>query len=397
MARSTFEDASMEGWDRPRAEALADAGRLRHVDALRGIAALLVVWLHVANLSRTLSPRGHGLDDFAASLDVGRIGVVVFFLISGYVIPFSMRPSSPAPIGAFAIRRVFRIYPAYWLSVPLAAYAFYWSAGAAFPAGELLANLTLLQSAFGLRHAEGVYWTLVVEVAFYALCVALLLTRSLFDARRLALLAAAFALAHVFAMFMLWLGRPIVSIPTAFWPLNLSVMLWGALYRLDIEGKCDRFSSTLLRALGVLFVVALPVGASLATDSRVIYATAYAIAFVVFLAGMRFVRIETKLTDWLGRISYSIYLFHPIVFEPIYVWLLGKPADSPWRTQHSVVYLSVTLVLTLAVASLVYRYVEAPSIRLGHRLASAWEKRAARSQTLPAPAAAPVIVEAPAG
>jgi peptidoglycan/LPS O-acetylase OafA/YrhL len=389
----------MKGREGPPATALADsAGRLRYVDALRGIAALLVVWLHASNTFCSLSPQAHWFDTLASSIDVGRIGVVVFFLISGFVIPFSIKRTNAAPVGTFAIRRIFRIYPAYWLSVPLAAYAFYWSAGAGFSAGELLANLTLLQRLLGARHAEGVYWTLLVELAFYALCIVLLLTRSLFDARRVALLASVLALAHVFAMFMLWLGRPIVSVPVAFWPLNLSVMLWGALYRLDSEGECDRFSALLLRALGVLFIVGLPIGASLAVHTRVIYATAYAIAFIVFLVGTRFVRVETRVTDWLGRISYSIYLFHPIVLQPLYVWLMGEPADSPWRAQPSAIYLAVTVALTLAVASLVYRFVERPAIRLGHRLATAYEKRSALPPAKPVlPATAPAIAEAAAG
>ena len=397
----------MEGREGSRAAALANgAGRLRYVDALRGLAALLVVWLHASNGFRSLSSQGHWLDTIASSIDVGRIGVVVFFLISGFVIPFSIQRTSAAPIGTFVIRRILRIYPAYWLSVPLAAYAFYWSAGAGFSAGELLANLTLMQGVFGARHAEGIYWTLVVELAFYGLCIALLLTRSLFDARRVALLATVLALAHVFAMFTLWLGRPIVSVPVAFWPLNLSVMLWGALYRLDTDGECDRFSALLLRALGVLFIVGLPIGASLAVHARAIYATAYAIGFVVFLVGMRYVRVETRATDWLGRISYSMYLFHPLVLQPLYLGLIREPADSPWRAQHAGIWLAVTIALTLVVASLVYKYVEAPAIRLGHRLANAWERRALRTRVVPAtptasivPAkpAAPVVAEAAAG
>ena len=49
--------------------------------------------------------------------------------------------------------------------------------------------------AFGVRSAEGVYWTLLVELVFYALCVVLLVTGSLFNARRVAMLAAALGLA----------------------------------------------------------------------------------------------------------------------------------------------------------------------------------------------------------
>ena len=108
-----------------------EGGRLRYIDALRGIAAVLVLWLHVANSYRAMSPQTEAharwLNDFISQIDIGRIGVVVFFLISGFVIPFSIKPASAAPVAGFVIRRVFRIYPAYWLSVPLAAWVFYWT------------------------------------------------------------------------------------------------------------------------------------------------------------------------------------------------------------------------------------------------------------------------------
>jgi peptidoglycan/LPS O-acetylase OafA/YrhL len=373
------------------------SGRLRYIDALRGIAALLVLWLHVANSFRAVSPQTAShvrwLNDFITEIDIGRVGVVVFFLISGFVIPFSIRPGNGAPVGSFVIRRVFRIYPAYWLSVPLAAWVFFWYVGAPFSSGELLANLTLLQSLFGVRHAEGVYWTLVVELAFYALCIALLLTRSLYSARRIALLAAALAIMHVFAAFMLWLKHPVVDVAASFWPLNLSVMLWGALYRLDATST-DRFASAMLRLLAAFYVLVLPIGAALATHAPQAYAISYALAVVVFVLGTRVVRIETRLTDWLGRISYSIYLFHPIVFQPIYLWLMQQPGDSPWRTQHLAVYLVANLVLTLIAASLVFRFVERPAIRLGHRLATRYEQRASRRLRRDADAPSSGIAEA---
>ena len=361
-------------------------GRLRYIDALRGIAALLVLWLHVANSFRAVSPETAAhvrwLNDFVTQIDIGRVGVVVFFLISGFVIPFSIKPTGDAPIGSFVIRRLFRIYPAYWLSVPLAAWVFFWYIGAPFSSGEVFANLTLMQSLFGVRDAEGVYWTLVVELVFYALCIALLLGRSLYSARRIALLSAMLAFVHVFAMFMLWLKQPVMSVAASFWPLNLSFMLWGALYRLDATGAADRFGSAMLRALAVFYALVLPIGAVLATHAQS-YTIPYALALVIFLLGTRVWRIQTRLTDWLGRISYSIYLFHPIVFQPIYLWLMQQPAGSPWRTQHLAVYLVVNLVLTLLAASLVFRFVERPAIRLGHRLATRYEQKASRRKAAP--------------
>lgn len=354
--------------------------RLRYVDALRGIAALLVLWMHVANGYHALGPapmRGSWLNDIFASIDIGRIGVVVFFLISGFVVPFSIHAGSAAPVRGFAIRRFFRLFPAYWLSVPLAAFAFFWAVGSPFSARELLVNLTLLQDLVGVRPAEGVYWTLLVELVFYALCVALLLGRSLFSARRIALIAAALAMAHLFAMFMYWLGKPVASVALSFWPLNLSVMLFGTLYRLHATGERDAAASLIMKTLGIFYAVALPFGAMLAVHKMPTYTIAYALGFIVFVAGTRVVRIATPLTDGLGRISYSIYLLHPIVAELIYLWLLRQPVASAWRTQHLAVYLAAVTALTLCAAAFAYRFVEAPAIRLGHRLAARRERAGA--------------------
>ena len=340
--------------------------------------------MHVANGYHALSPatiaHGHVLNDFFASVDIGRIGVVVFFLVSGFVVPFSLRADSAAPVQGFAIRRFFRIFPAYWLSVPLAAFAFFWVAGSTFSAGEVLVNLTLLQDVVGVRPAEGVYWTLLVELVFYALCIALLLGRSLFSRRRIAVIAASLALLHVFAMFMVWLGRPVASVWMAFWPLNLSVMFFGALYRMQATAERDRLASLITKSLAVFYALALPVGAMLAVHKVPTYTIAYALGFVVFVAGTRYVRLQTRLTDWLGRVSYSIYLLHPIVAELIYLWLVSLPVASPWRAQPLAVYLAVVTALTLCAAALAYRFVEAPAIRLGHRLAARRERAAVRDE-----------------
>ena len=58
------------------------------------------------------------------------------------------------------------------------------------------------------------------------------------------------------------------------------------------------------------------------------------------------------------------------------LWLLSRqPAGSWWRTQHLGVYLALVVVLTIAIAALVHRWVEQPCIRLGHRLARSMRDR----------------------
>lgn len=52
-------------------------------------------------------------------MDLGRIGVVVFFAISGFIIPTSLNHRSLHPVRKFLISRLFRLYPLYWISIIL--------------------------------------------------------------------------------------------------------------------------------------------------------------------------------------------------------------------------------------------------------------------------------------
>jgi peptidoglycan/LPS O-acetylase OafA/YrhL len=367
----------------------ANRDRLRYIDTLRAIAALLVVWLHSVQTFGRVNP-ATGRDwyiDTVANVDVGHVGVVVFFLISGFVIPFSIKRDAQAPARAFLVKRFFRIFPAYWLSVPFAAGAVWWLWKQPFGGRELAWNFTLLQGALGYRNAEGVYWTLPVELVYYLVCTALLLTRSLFDARRVAIAAA--VLFVVYAVLVPMFGRPGARLDydRAQWFLNLSIMLWGTLYRNHVDAraelrKLDGIAHVLFWALLVGYVLVLPL---LAWKTSTAYMQnslwTYVIGFAIFLVGTRLVRIETRVTDWLGRISYSIYLFHVIVFMTIEWWLLSLPQGSVWRTQPFWIYVAGGLAVVLAVATLTYYLIEKPGMRLGHRLATRWEAS-------PAPASA---------
>ena len=274
------------------AERMAAAPRFQHIDALRGIAALLVVWLHVtqffhAQLAPVQPFAGQGLARIAQDFDFGRIGVMLFFLISGYVIPDSIRLDRPAPLATFAIRRVLRIFPAYWLSIPLGAYAMWWLWGRPFGASALLVNFTLLQDLVGMPAAIGVYWTLLIELLFYALCIALALLHSLHDARRIAWLAAVLGVVHTLGVFLSWRGVALgLPLPLLFAPLYLSFMLLGALLRhRDDRATMDASTRRMLAALVVYYLGVFPVAASWAIGPFNNYVVCGAIALLLFLLG----------------------------------------------------------------------------------------------------------------
>jgi len=368
---------------------VAGADRLRHIDALRAIAALLVLWRHVADAFAGLGPGVHGLwvVDWSAALDFGRIGVVAFFLVSGYVIPFSIDPARPSPVATFLIKRFFRIYPAYWLSIPLGAFATCWIWGLPFGLREFLVNLTLLQDFFGVRAALGLYWTLLVEWAFYLLCVVLLLTGSFARPRRWLALSVLFSAFYSAEMLAYWAtGVRVIGPTAAFAFLNVSLMLLGTLYRhVLVEGGGDGDPGLRVGVFGLLawHLLALPAGATLAIGTAVNATIPYAFGLLVFVAGVSFVPLRSRLTDWLGRVSYSIYLFHPVVFMLSIWWLQRFPVQSAWRSQHLGVYVLANAILTGAFATLVYHWVERPGMRLGRRVARWWGGRALRDAQRP--------------
>ncbi|MDD5036702.1 MAG: acyltransferase [Methylococcaceae bacterium] len=151
--------------------------RLSHIDSLRGIAVILVVWMHVAEVFVGLSPQtresGGFLYDMARTVDFGRIGVVLFFSISGFVICKSLSGNVIKGGMNFLIRRFFRLFPAYWLSVPLGLVSVWWLFDKPISAKVALVGLTMTPSLFDTVPIMGHYWTLETELVFYVLCLAL--------------------------------------------------------------------------------------------------------------------------------------------------------------------------------------------------------------------------------
>jgi len=81
----------------------ATQARLGYLDTLRGISAVVVV-IHHLHLG------------FARNLpfDLGKFGIFMFFAISGYIIPKTLRPGPTwETVKAFVIKRFFRLYPTY--------------------------------------------------------------------------------------------------------------------------------------------------------------------------------------------------------------------------------------------------------------------------------------------
>lgn len=149
--------------------AAARAPRLAALDALRFLAAVGVLAYHFT--ARETDAWGRDLAEVAPAVSSWAVytslGPELFFVISGFVILMTAWGRSvPDIVGS----RVGRLYPAYWVAVLATGglLLFVW-AGKEVTGGQVLVNLTLLQSLVDVGHVDGVYWTLWVELRFYLL------------------------------------------------------------------------------------------------------------------------------------------------------------------------------------------------------------------------------------
>ncbi|MFF9374123.1 acyltransferase family protein [Streptomyces griseoluteus] len=146
--------------------------RLAALDGLRFLAAVVVVFFHFAGQTpetmRMIWGRSYQavFPDSHRYFAYGRLGVDLFFLISGFVICMSAWGRSPRD---FFISRVTRLYPMYWIGVLVSAAVIYsFSTPLGHPNPRLVfANLTMLQKPLGVANLDAVYWTLWPELCFY--------------------------------------------------------------------------------------------------------------------------------------------------------------------------------------------------------------------------------------
>jgi exopolysaccharide production protein ExoZ len=318
--------------------------QLLGIQYVRAIAALMVVVIHIANF----------FPIFGEDFRIGRFGVDLFFVVSGFVMWITARDMSPV---RFALRRIVRVVPIYWIvTVFMSLYTF--SGGFTFgfvtPAADIVrsmffipfANAQLMQ--YVMPVAE-VGWTLNFEMLFYAI----------------------FALALFF--------RPGWRIPLVF------AALCGVFLAGDFAGPDNPalgfYANTIVlefvagMCLGRLYqrggikpsLLALPLGLLIVVPALIVWNERTGIRFVdLGIAATAIVYATIAFEPWfrkrpsahlllLGDASYSIYLTHKIPLEfflaashkglfPKY-WMLSWP---------------LALAICTVLAVLVYRLVERP-------------------------------------
>ena len=308
-------------------------------------------------------------------LDLGKFGVGAFFLISGFVIPFSLRRSAAGP---FLLARALRIYPTFWAALLIEAAAIaasgrYWHRPAAYGLGAYLVNALLIETPLGRPTVDWVSWTLSVEVKFYllaALCRGTLLRCRVWP---LLAIAAAFLLLNALD------GRGLIHLPTDLVAegMYLGFILIGTLFHYHHEGALSPGAL----AAGVVALLALffcsyalgPNGADMRSPHTLSFAIATGAFAVCYRLRHRF--RPNRALDALAAISYPLYLVHATIGFTVISFLM-----LAWHLPYAVAAMAAFL-LAVLLAAILHHAVERPTIQLGHRLRSGL--RSARTVAVP--------------
>jgi peptidoglycan/LPS O-acetylase OafA/YrhL len=323
-----------------RGDSAGGPNRLQILDALRGLAALGVCALHFASREDAMP-----ISLVRNAAQIGWYGVPMFFVISGFIIPYSLKRNGYRLMdyGKFLLKRIIRLDPPYLVSILLCIVLGYLASatpgysGPAFRPSvlQVILHLGYLNVFFGYPWLNGIYWTLAIEIQYY---VVIGLLFPLIASPRREVRTAILGLVAVLA-FLSSDGRFIVP-----W---LFLFLIGII---TFEFHCGMVD----RSVYLLWLASFAAGASYVNGPAV---AASGVATSLLLA---FVKIKSPaFLLFFGEISYSLYLVHlPLGNRVINLGL--RYAHSPLS---KVALEIIAFVIVTSTAWLLYKYVEKPSQR----------------------------------
>lgn len=283
----------------------------------------------------------------------GGAGVVVFFLISGYIISHAIQNDNAFE---FLFKRFFRIYPLFILAVIIEIIChrfFFGQWNTTF--SNFIATITLTGDLFNTPYAlAGVEWTLRLEVLFYLLA-AVAKKYNLWSSMQKTVLSMIF-LAIVMNIFPF---PHVEKWANGYTSLHITFLFMGVCfyaYEKD-EIKFPTFISS-ISILYLIYLIFLPI-----TNSGGMYSYYSLGALMLFYASWicRAKFQFSKLIIYTSSLTYSIYLFHNWLWNYIHLEL-EKISSTPWLINI------LTLCILFLVCIVLEKTVETPFVNLGKYL-----------------------------
>lgn len=326
---------------------------IRKLNTLRGLAALIVVLSHYCNES--------GKFAYLLGEGAGQYGVMLFFLLSGFLMAllYLDKPCNSSAISSFLIARVARVLPLY-LFVVIGSFALLSAGIGTGIVYEIRSGADLLSHVLMLS-GKSVLWTIPPEIQFYVLFVGLWKLYSLHSHYlwcAIGLLFASGVLIDFQALSYTPLDIEVHTRLVSALPFFLVGMVLGNIYYRHGESHLQSHWFVLLLAMIPLLypgMAATLFGRTwrLWQDLEPLLMVALIFAGLVFMVPRGGRLLESGVGDFLGRVSFSLYLLHIPVLNLLKPYIQA----APW------LMFPVFLGISLAVSALSFAVIETPSRR----------------------------------
>ncbi|PWK26181.1 peptidoglycan/LPS O-acetylase OafA/YrhL [Arcicella aurantiaca] len=340
--------------------------RLKSLDILRGLTAFAIMFYHFSIW--TNKGEAHTADSFLGR--IGLYGVSIFFVLSGltmYLVYHHKMQDSKA-IKSFFIKRIFRIYPLYWLAC-LGSIFFLETPATNM---DILWNITGLFAFINTKSLTTGGWSIGNELVFYAFFPLLIWLSK--DRKHFFLTVIWSVSIGIFFAFSLLNNT---SSMTAQWltytnPFNqlfffVAGISLGKMSDSTLFFKQHKTLNFIILFLMIsLFVFYPTVGQQtnlISGINRIVFSVlSIAICYFIFTSEVELPIIIEKPLTTLGEISYGVYLIHPIIFLELRQFLANY-IEIPPQT-----FFVIALFVTVFISFLIYSWLEKPLIRLGKKI-----------------------------
>lgn len=338
-----------------------------NIQALRGIAAFLVLLIHLMSTHPSVSiGKLHHLFGW-----VGPVGVDIFFVISGFVVTLCANKASERKdfknAFNFIMKRLLRVYPLYWV-VFIAASIF----GAnLYLSPEWLPKESEINLFFLLKETNYkvmAAWTLHYELYFYLLLGFVLILAPVNFWKSIAVIAVIQMAVFIFTKLHWLSGYESILFSSGF---LIEFTLGGIIAFLFKTGHIYKPKLSLILGL-ILFSIAIYSHANFAEtywsiEWRIFFAISSAFLIYGFIGlEVKDKYVLPKFIQSLGDCSYSLYVWHQFIFACLFYWF-SQLSLIPESKLLLVLMLSMWMLIALAVGKLSYTFIEKPIMSLASR------------------------------
>lgn len=307
--------------------------RYEILDPLRGLASLIVCIAHFGYVLPSIFP---------IIAEQGKLGVYIFFVISGFIIPFSLHKSNYNINNyfKFMLKRIIRLHPTYTFALVL---TFILSLAASYAKHEsfIYSNLDIIKSFFYLfvPPENPVFWTLIIEMKYYILIG--LIYPFLFSSINLIRILSFLILILCFST-LKTIFSDFIYIP------YFLIGILGVYLALNIGNKLQNLFLLLIVLITCIFSIEI---------EKII------VAFLTLLVIVINPKINSKLLLFLGKISYSLYIIHFVIGVKILNFLTPH-----FGTPMKIFIFFITLIICIFISYFIYLFIEKPTAKISSNI-----------------------------